>query len=285
MFRRTLTTLAAALLGLSALAAPAEAAPAAEPAALAVGSTLSAPTGCTTSIEWVVEGSSYYQGRGKVTCSTGRYKVKIQCRNAQTGVGYVVYGTEVVNAPSTATTTCYSGNVAEQVYAVQDPPGTGITGCAPWKEWVHEGSSHYSGRGRVQCDTGSYRVKIQCRNAQTGVGYVVYGTEVVNAPSIATTTCYSGNVAEQVYAVQDPPGTGITGCAPWMEWVHEGIKRYYGRGSVQCDTGSYRVQIQCRNLQTGVTYVVYGPYAVSAPDIATTTCYSGNVAEAVVAVP
>ncbi|MEU4782867.1 hypothetical protein, partial [Micromonospora sp. NPDC023633] len=42
---------------------------------------------------------------------------------------------------------------------------------------------------------------------------------------------------------------------------------------------------QCRNLQTGVTYVVYGAHTVSAPNIATTTCYSGNVAEVVVAAP
>ncbi|MEH1017858.1 hypothetical protein V6U90_32950 [Micromonospora sp. CPCC 206060] len=200
MFRRTFPTLAAALLGLSVLAAPAEAAPVTE-LAPAVGSTLSAPTGCTTSIEWVVEGSNYYYGRGKVTCSTGRYKVKIQCRNAQTGVGYVVYGSQAVNAPSTATTTCYTGNVAEKVYAVQDPPGTGVTGCAPWMEWVHEGSNHYYGRGRVQCDTGSYRVRIQCRNLQTGVTYVVNGTQTVSAPNTATTTCYSGNVAEVVEAV------------------------------------------------------------------------------------
>ncbi|MEH1016280.1 hypothetical protein V6U90_24635 [Micromonospora sp. CPCC 206060] len=88
------------------------------PVAQSTLATQTTPTGCTTWIEWVAEGSNYYYGRGNVRCSTGRYKVKIQCRNAQTGVGYVVYGTQAVYAPNTATTTCYSGNVAETVEAV-----------------------------------------------------------------------------------------------------------------------------------------------------------------------
>ncbi|MBQ1075831.1 hypothetical protein KBX06_22105 [Micromonospora sp. C31] len=201
--KRALSMLAAALLGVSVLATPAQAAPAARPAQVtqSAPTAQAAPTGCVTWIEWVHQGSSHYYGRGNVQCDTGRYKVKIQCRNMQTGVGYVVYGSLAVNAPSTATTTCYSGNVAEAVFAVQDPPATGVTGCAPWIEWVHQGSSHYYGRGRVQCDTGSYKVKIQCRNLQTGVGYIVTGTQVVTAPNVATTTCYSGNVAETVFAV------------------------------------------------------------------------------------
>lgn len=208
-----LPALVATILGLSVLAAPAQAAPAKSSAAeaarvaqavsapQAVPALQSEPTGCTTWIEWVHEGNSHYYGRGSVQCGTGRYKVKIQCRNLQTGVGYVVYGSQVVNAPSAATTTCNSGNVAESVHAVQDPPATGLTGCVSWMEWVHEGNSHYYGRGSVQCDTGRYQVQIQCRNLQTGVNYVVYGTEAVNAPSLATTTCYPGNRAQSVSAV------------------------------------------------------------------------------------
>ncbi|MEU4774070.1 hypothetical protein [Micromonospora sp. NPDC023644] len=203
MIRHSFTLVAAVVLGLSALAVPAQAAPA--PAHAVAQSDLGvqvAPTGCTTWVEWVQEGSnSYYYGRGNVQCATGRYKVKLQCRNQQTGVGYVVYGGYAVNAPGTATTTCYSGNVAEGVYPVEDPlPTVGVTGCVSWAEWVHQGSSHYYGRGTAQCDTGTYRVQIQCRNAQTGQRYVVYGP-VVTAPSISTTTCYQGNVADVVSGV------------------------------------------------------------------------------------
>lgn len=196
MIRHPFPTLAAAILVLSVLAAPAQASPVTQD----MPATELAPTGCTTSVEWVQEGNSYYYGRGKVQCSTGRYKVKLLCRNQQTGEAYVVYGTQVVNAPYTATTTCYTGNVAEGVYAVEDPPAAGVTGCATWMEWVHEGNNHYYGRGRVQCDTGRYKVKINCRNQQTGYAYVVYGT-AVNAPYISTTTCYTGNVAETVEAM------------------------------------------------------------------------------------
>ncbi|SCL34491.1 hypothetical protein GA0074692_3845 [Micromonospora pallida] len=203
MIRHTLSLVAAAVLGLSAVAAPALAAPA--PAHAVAQSDLGvqvAPTGCTTWVEWVQEGSnSYFYGRGKAQCATGRYKVKLQCRNLQTGVGYVVYGGLAVNAPGTATATCYSGNVAEGVYPVEDPlPTVGVTGCVSWSEWVHEGTSHYYGRGTAQCDTGTYRVQIQCRNVQTGQRYVVYGP-VVTAPSISTTTCYRGNVADAVSGV------------------------------------------------------------------------------------
>ncbi|MFG3716045.1 hypothetical protein [Micromonospora sp. NPDC047730] len=213
MFRHSLPLVAAAVLGLSAVATPAQASPVqAAPiqAATAQARTVAhsdlgvqvAPTGCTTWVEWVQEGSnSYYYGRGNVQCATGRYKVKLQCRNLQTGVGYVVYGGYAVNAPGTATTQCYSGNVAEGVYPVEDPlPTVGVTGCVSWAEWVHEGSNHYYGRGTAQCDTGRYRVQIQCRNVQTGQRYIVYGP-TVNAPSISTTTCYQGNVADVVSGV------------------------------------------------------------------------------------
>ncbi len=181
--------LVAIILGLTFFAVPAQAA------------SHSTPTGCTTSVEWVQEGNHYYFGRGKVQCDTGRYKIKIQCRNLQTGVGYVVYGTQAVNAPNTAVTTCYTGNTAEKVYAVQDPPATGLTGCASWMEWVHEGSHHYFGEGNVQCDTGRYKIKIQCRNLQTGQEYAMYGSQTVYAPNTATAYCYSGNSALSVSAV------------------------------------------------------------------------------------
>ncbi|WP_405093270.1 hypothetical protein OG767_10795 [Micromonospora sp. NBC_01392] len=198
MTRYARSLMATTMLGLSVLAAPA-------PAGAATRVDLSAQaaaSGCTTWVEWVQEGgNSYYYGRGNVQCTSGRYKVKLRCRNLQTGVGYVVYGGYAVNAPGTATTTCYSGNVAEGVYPVDDPlPTTGVTGCVSWAEWVHEGSNHYYGRGTAQCDTGTYRVQIQCRNAQTGQRYVVSGP-AVTAPAISTTTCYQGNVADVVSGV------------------------------------------------------------------------------------
>jgi len=185
--KRFFSLLAMVVLGLSGLTAPAQALPA-------------APTGCTTSIEWVQEGNNYYYGRGNLQCTTGRYKAKLVCRNLQTGVGYVKYGTLVVNAPATTTATCNTGNVAEGVYAVTDPPAAGLSGCVSWAEWVHEGNNHYFGRGIAQCDTGSYRVKITCQNLQTGQMYVVYGQQST-APNTATGYCYSGNVAQSVEAV------------------------------------------------------------------------------------
>ena len=205
MIRQSFPTFAAAILVLSALAASAQSSPVTQYMPVPefepdVPATELAPAGCTTSVEWVQECNHYYYGRGKVQCTTGRYKVKLLCRNQQTGEAYVVYGSLAVNAPYTATTTCYTGNVAEGVYAVEDPPAAGVTGCATWAEWVHEGNNHYYGRGRAQCDTGRYKVKINCRNLQTGYTYVVYGT-AVNAPYVSTTTCYSGNVAESVEAM------------------------------------------------------------------------------------
>ncbi|MDT0381725.1 hypothetical protein RM572_23470 [Streptomyces sp. DSM 42041] len=169
--------------------------------------------------------------------------------------------------------------------APQAAPAAAPTGCTSWVEWVHEGNSHYYGRANVQCATGTYRVKAQCRNLQSGVGYVVYGTRVTGAPSVATVQCHSGNVAESVHAVAEPPASGVTGCTSWIEWVHEGNNHYYGRAKAQCDTGRYRAQAQCRNLQSGQGYVVTGSRVVSAPDVATVQCHSGNVAESVQAVP
>lgn len=198
MIRHLLSSIAAAVVGLSVVTAPV---PAGATTRVDLGAQATA-SGCTTWVEWVREGSnSYYYGRGNVQCAGGRYRVKLQCRNLQTGVGYVVYGGYAVNAPGTATATCYSGNVAEGVYPVDDPlPTAGVTGCVSWTEWVHEGSNHYYGRGSAQCDTGTYRVQIKCRNVQTGQRYVVYGPAVA-APGTATTTCYQGNVADVVAGV------------------------------------------------------------------------------------
>ena len=195
MIRRSLLTLAAATLGLTALTAPAHAAPAAAPRV--------APTGCTTSVEWVQQGNNYFQGKGNVQCATGRYRAKNVCQNLQTGQGYVVYGTQVANAPATASVICNTGNVAGTVQAVEDPlpTGVGVTGCAPWMEWVVEGNNIYYGRGRVQCDTGRYKIQVNCHNLQTGQLYTVYGAQVVDAPATVTTTCNQGNVAESVVAV------------------------------------------------------------------------------------
>ncbi len=203
LIRSAFLTLAAATLGLSALAVPAHAAPAASaaPASPVTSAAPATASGCTTSIEWVTEGSDYYYGRGNIQCATGRYRAKNVCHNLQTGEGYVVYGTQVVNAPATATVTCHTGNVAESVLAVDDPPAAGVTGCATWIEWVTEGSDYYYGRGRLQCDTGRYKADTFCHNMQTGEDYVVHGTQVVNAPDVATTTCNTGNVAQSVQAV------------------------------------------------------------------------------------
>ena len=252
--------------------------------ALAAAALSAAPAGCTTSIQWVQEGSNYYYGRGSVQCTSGRYTVKLLCRNQQTGVGYVLYGTSAVNAPAAATTTCYTGNTVEGVFAVEDPiPVGAMTGCTPWAEWVSAGSDYYYGRGRVQCDTGRYKVYIQCRNLQTGQGYVVNGATAVEAPNTATTTCYTGNRAEAVFAVADPRPTGMSGCATWREWVNQGGSHYFGRGSAQCASGRYKARLSCRNLQSGATYTT-DTSTVSAPNVATTTCYTGNVVDAVQAI-
>ncbi len=273
MIRRWFVGLAAAVLGLCFLPAPAQAA---TPAA--------APTGCTTSVQWVTQGNNYFQGLGNITCQTGTYKAKLVCRNEQTGTAYALYGTQVVTAPATASATCNTGNVAESVLPVNQPLGTGVTGCATWVDWVTQGNNHFYGRANAQCDTGSYKVKAICHNEQTGADYLIQGTQVVTAPASTSITCNTGNVAQIVGAVAVPPAAGVSGCVTWSSWVTQGNNLFYGRGSAQCDTGSYHVSITCQNQQTGQTYAVSGP-AVTAPAVSTTTCYTGNVAQTVTAQP
>lgn len=242
------------------------------------------PTGCSTSMQWVQEGSNYYYGRGNLQCTGGRYKVKLLCRNQQTGVGYVVYGSTAVNAPSTVSTTCNTGNTVEGVFAVEDPKPVGVlTGCTPWAEWINSGGNYYYGQGRVQCDTGRYKVYIQCRNVQTGQGYIVTGGAAVDAPNTTSTSCNTGNRAESVFAAADPRPSGMSGCATWREWVNQSGYSYFGRGSAQCASGRYIVRLSCRNLQTGATYTADSP-AIYAPSTATTTCFVGNVVDAVQAI-
>jgi hypothetical protein len=282
--RRVITTAAAILLGLFGLVIPVQVEAAPIPTQAAPAQIQAAPTGCTTSIQWVQQGSDYFQGQGNVTCTSGSYRAKNLCLNEQTGAEYAKYGTQVATAPGTASVICDTGNVAEKVAAVAYPLGTGVTGCMSWTDWVTQGSDYFQGQGNIQCDTGSYKVKLLCMNEQTGVGYVKYGTQVVTAPAVVTLICNTGNVAQQVAAVAYPPGTGTTGCMSWSEWVHTGYNSgYYGLGKVQCDTGSYQAQIYCHNLQTGQYYYIYGSSA-TAPNIASGTCYSGNVAESVTAV-
>jgi hypothetical protein len=269
MLRRWFVLIAAALLGLCFLPATAQAAsPAAD------------PTGCTTSVQWVTQGSNYFQGLGTLTCQTGTYKAKAVCMNEQTGVGYVNYGSQTVSAPATTTVMCNTGNVAQTVLPVTVPAGTGVTGCATWGEWVTQGSNLFFGRANVQCDTGSYKIKAVCHNDQTGADYLVEGTEVVTAPAKVSITCNTGNVESAIGAVAVPAGSGVTGCLTWTGWVTQGNNYFDGRGSAQCDTGIYHAVISCQNLQTGQTYTVNSP-AVSAPEVATTTCYTGNVAQSV----
>lgn len=167
----------------------------------AAASTQATPTGCTTSVQWVQQGSSYWYGKGNVTCATGRYKAKNVCRNQQSGDAYVLYGTQAVNAPGTATVTCYSGNVAEAVHAVEDPPGIGLTGCVTWSQWVLQGNNYFYGRANAQCDTGQYRIRVTCHNMQTGQNYVITGSQIVTAPTATTVTCYTGNVVQSAQAV------------------------------------------------------------------------------------
>lgn len=273
MIRRWFLALAAACLGVCFLPAPAWAA-----------APMADPTGCTTSIQWVQQGSNYFYGQGNISCTTGSYKAKVVCHNNQTGVGYVAYGTQVVNAPATATALCLTGNTAETVLPVANPLGTGLTGCAHWTDWVTQGSNLFYGRGGVQCDTGRYKLKVLCHNNQTGDDYIIYGTQVVTAPASVTATCNTGNTATAVQAVADPPGPGVTGCLTWSAYVVWGNTIFYGRGNAQCDSGRYEAVITCQNVQTGQFYTVYSG-AVTAPATATTTCNSGNTATAVVAQP
>lgn len=272
MTRRVISAAAAVFLGLLALVIP-------------TAAQAAVPTGCTTSVEWVQQGSNYFQGKGNVTCTAGTYRAKLVCHNLQTGEMYVKYGTQVVTAPSTASAICNTGNVAEKVAAVADPLGTGVTGCIFWSEWVQQGSNYFQGKATVSCDTGTYRAKLVCRNQQTGAAYVRSGTSVVTAPALTSAICDTGNVAEQAIGAAAPAGPGATGCVAWAEWVSTGYNSgYYGRGTAQCDSGSYRVQIACHNNQTGQNYVVNG-YGTTAPYNDTTSCYTGNVAQTVTAVP
>jgi hypothetical protein len=185
--KRLLMTAAAVLLGLFPLVIPAQA--------------QAEPTGCTTSVQWVQQGNNYFQGKGNVTCATGSYEAKLECWNEQTGGVYVKYGTQVADAPGTASAICDTGNVAEKVAAVAEPPGTGVTGCMSWTQWVYTGyNSGYLGLGVVQCDTGTYQVMIDCHNMQTGYDYVLYGSEAT-APASASGTCSNPYEAVTVTAV------------------------------------------------------------------------------------
>lgn len=167
---------AAVLLGLFPLVIPAQAQAA-------------APTGCTTWSSWVYQGNNIFEGQGNVSCATGSFEAKDLCWNEQTGDAYVKYGTQVVTAPNTATVICDTGNAAEQVAAVAEPPGTGVTGCMSWSNWVFTGyNSAYLGLGVIQCDTGSYRAKIVCHNVQTGWDATIYGS-YATAPATASGIC------------------------------------------------------------------------------------------------
>ncbi|MEE4545094.1 hypothetical protein V2S66_24390 [Streptomyces sp. V4-01] len=262
---------------------PAATAPSGSAAAPGAVSPHADPSGCTTSVAWVVQGNNYFYGKGSVQCTTGRYKAKLVCRNNQTGTAYALYGTEVVNAPATASATCNTGNTAETVQAVADPVGTGLTGCVTWAEWVTQGTDHFYGRGSVQCDSGQYHVKIVCRNNQTGTAYVISGTEVVSAPATTSAVCNTGNTAETVQAALSP-ATGTSGCVTWTDWVTEGSSHFYGKGSAQCDSGQYQVKIVCRDQQSGTAYLTYGA-TVGAPNTSIATCRTGNTAETVQAAP
>ncbi len=187
--RRLINAVAAAMfLGLFALVIPGQA-------------EATAPTGCTTSVQWVQQGNNYFEGQGNVTCATGSYEAKLECWNEQTGDVYVKYGTQVVNAPATASAICDTGNVAEKVAAVAEPPDTGVTGCMSWTQWVFTGyNSAYLGLGVVQCDTGTYEAVIDCHNMQTGYDYTLYGS-YATAPDTASGTCSNPYEAITVTAV------------------------------------------------------------------------------------
>ncbi|QKV73789.1 hypothetical protein [Amycolatopsis sp. Hca4] len=267
MVKRWFLVFVAAVLGMAGLSSPASAA---------------APTGCTTSIQWVQQGSNYWDGLGSVQCTSGRYKAKEICINNQTGSGYVLYGTQVVNAPAAATVLCYTGNSARAVYAVTDPPDAGVTGCVGWSEWVSQGSNLFWGRGQAQCDTGRYRAKVLCRNEQSGDYYILFGYQTVTAPAAVSLTCNTGNTAQTVQAVADPPATGLAGCMTWSAWIVQGSSLYYGRGSAQCDSGRFQARLACHNVQTGQDYVVYGP-VVTGPATSVGECQYGNSVTAVTA--
>ncbi|MER5989341.1 hypothetical protein [Streptomyces sp. NPDC001787] len=111
MLKRTMVTLATAVLGLSVLAAaPAQAAPVAQ---------ADPPTGCVTWIEWLHEGPNvHWYGGGKVQCDTGTYQAKVVCLDVQSGVGGVLYSNYTVEAPEVAAVACPPGSVAQSVHVV-----------------------------------------------------------------------------------------------------------------------------------------------------------------------
>jgi hypothetical protein len=195
LIRHSLLTLAAAALALCVVTIPAQADPATE----------LAPTGCSVWTEWVHSGTSHYYGKGNVACAAGRYAVKNFCRNQQTGEGYVVYG-PALDAPNQTTVTCFPGNTAESVHAVEDPPPPYLTGCVTWIETINDGTNYYNGRAKAQCDSGVYKAQVLCRNFQTGHGYII-NTNTAAARDVATANCATGNVVESITAVpsSDPP--------------------------------------------------------------------------------
>ncbi|MFF1651435.1 hypothetical protein [Streptomyces sp. NPDC058240] len=111
MLKRTMVTLATAVLGLSALAAaPAQAAPVAQ---------ADPPTGCVTWIEWLHQGPNIlWYGGGKVQCDTGTYRAKAVCLDVKSGVGGVVYSYNTVEAPQVASVACPPGSTAKSVQVV-----------------------------------------------------------------------------------------------------------------------------------------------------------------------
>ncbi|MFE7046114.1 MULTISPECIES: hypothetical protein [Streptomyces] len=109
MLKRTMVTLATAVLGLSALAAvPAQAAPVAQ---------ADPPTGCVTWVEWLHEGNALWYGGAHVQCDTGTYQAKAVCHYRSSGQSYVAYGNPV-EAPDVAVVACAPGGIAQIVQAV-----------------------------------------------------------------------------------------------------------------------------------------------------------------------
>ncbi|MEV5205687.1 hypothetical protein [Streptomyces sp. NPDC053720] len=111
MLKRTMVTLATAVLGLSALAAaPAQAAPVAQ---------ADPPTGCVTWIEWLHQNpNTHWYGGGNVQCDTGTYQAKVVCYDRKSGLGYVAYSGTTVEAPAVAVAACNPGHVAQSVHVV-----------------------------------------------------------------------------------------------------------------------------------------------------------------------
>ncbi|MFI1016083.1 hypothetical protein [Streptomyces sp. NPDC020965] len=288
MIKRWLLLLSAAVIGMSMMIAPAQAAPdgAPPPAPLSAAAgagqarVASNPAGCETWAEWVGGGSTLYFGRGNARCQSGRYDVKNVCRSMQSGGAYVTYGGSPRYAPGVATVVCGSGHQAESVHVVADVATNETTGCVTWGEWVSGGGSMYWGRGAVQCDTGRYQAKNVCRNMQSDAAYVTYGGGWSNPRQTNIASCGSGHRAESVHAVPELTAPGINGCVFWREMVSEGGHLYYGRGAVQCDTGRYRAVNSCHNVVTGARYTT-GGYISNAPAASYALCNRGDRAERV----